>query len=416
MLSDFSDERAGVVRRLNAVGIPVVGIPLLPLERGYYFTADNAAEAAGRAREWKDWSGRHGLVWAGLGLDIEPDARVYRQIMTNRWGLVPMLVPRLCDRSRPPRAAAAYAQLVAGIRADGWSVENYQFPLIADERRAGSTLLQRLALVDVRTDREVWMIYSSFMRALGPGLIWSYGPEAAAIGVGTTGGGPDIPGSPQMPSLSWEELARDLRLAVRCCDHILIHSLEGRVDAAAARAAPRFDELEVRDGGRGQSQRRLCPLLQGRPAGRRARGQGVGQFAQRGDADFAGLDRAGEGLQVGAVDEIQGHVGAAVGAFAVAVAGPAADAPRHRQGAGQYLGHHVAPRSTVLPPRMLPPAGPRCRREHPHHRRAGRAGNPRSGGRAPLVTRRYGVVGDVRHRLGRQVEPGSTPYRREHLG
>ncbi len=73
------------------------------------------------------------------------------------------------------------------------------------------------------------MIYSSFMRALGPGLIWSYGPEAAAIGVGTTGGGPDIPGSPQMPSLSWEELARDLRLARHWCDQILIHSLEGCV-------------------------------------------------------------------------------------------------------------------------------------------------------------------------------------------
>ena len=57
------------------------------------------------------------------------------------------------------------------------------------------------------------MLYSSFMRALGPGLIWAYGPEAAAIGVGTTGGGPDIPGSPQMPSLSWEEFARDLCLA-----------------------------------------------------------------------------------------------------------------------------------------------------------------------------------------------------------
>jgi hypothetical protein len=108
-------------------------------------------------------------------------------------------------------------------------VENYQFPLIADERRAGSTPPQRLALVDVATDREVWMLYSSFMRALGPGLIWAYGPQAAAIAVGSTGGGPDIPGSPQMPTLNWEELAGDLRLARHFCDQILIHSLEGCV-------------------------------------------------------------------------------------------------------------------------------------------------------------------------------------------
>ena len=121
--------------------------------------------------------------------------------------------------------------------ADGWRVENYQFPLIADERRAGSALLQRLALVDVATDREVWMLYSSFLRALGPGLIWAYGPEAPAIAVGTTGGGRDIPGSPQMPTLSWEELAGDLRLARHFCDQILIHSLEGCAAGLLAPAA-----------------------------------------------------------------------------------------------------------------------------------------------------------------------------------
>ena len=67
------------------------------------------------------------------------------------------------------------------------------------------------------------MLYSSFLRALGPGLIWAYGPQAQAIAVGTTGGGPDIPGSPQMPVLTWEQLAGDLRLARHFCDQILIH-------------------------------------------------------------------------------------------------------------------------------------------------------------------------------------------------
>jgi hypothetical protein len=229
MLSDLSNERADVVRQLNKAGIPVVGIPLLPLEEGYYFTADNASLAQARYEEWVAWTKEHRLVWDGVGLDIEPDARIYLQIMDNPWRLFPMLLPRLLDRQRPGRSRAAYAALVERIRTDGWAVENYQFPLIADERRAGSTLLQRLALVDVRTDREVWMLYSSFMRRVGPGFIWTYGPEAPAIGVGTTGGGPDIPGSPQMPALGWDELARDLLLARHWCDDILIHSLEGCV-------------------------------------------------------------------------------------------------------------------------------------------------------------------------------------------
>jgi hypothetical protein len=229
MCSDFSDERAGVVRRLNAAGVPVTGIPLLPLTDGYYFTADNTGQAARSYQEFTAWTRRHELVWDSVGLDIEPDARIYLQIMNGPWGLLPMLAPRLLDRARPARSKAAYQELVEQIHADGWQVENYQFPLIADERQAGSALLQRLALVDAATDREVWMLYSSFLRALGPGLIWAYGPQAQAIAVGTTGGGPDIPGSPQMPVLTWEQLAGDLRLARHFCDQILIHSLEGCV-------------------------------------------------------------------------------------------------------------------------------------------------------------------------------------------
>jgi hypothetical protein len=101
---------------------------------------------------------------------------------------------------------------------------------MAEERRVGSTLLQRLlGLVDVRTDREVWMLYTSFMPTVGPGLLWSYGPQAAAIAVGTTGGGPDVPGHPQLPALAWPELARDIRLALRWTDDLYIHSLEGCV-------------------------------------------------------------------------------------------------------------------------------------------------------------------------------------------
>ncbi len=40
MLSDLSPERAAVVKKLNAAGVPVVAIPLLPFEEGYYFTPD----------------------------------------------------------------------------------------------------------------------------------------------------------------------------------------------------------------------------------------------------------------------------------------------------------------------------------------------------------------------------------------
>ena len=230
MLSDYSAERAQVIQQLNQAGIPVVAIPLVPAEDGYYFTADNLPQAQLSYERWKAWTAEHGLVWDGVGLDIEPEGNLFQQLIDNPWRLPARLLPRLFDIQRPQRAQAAYTELVNRIRAEGWAVENYQFPLIADERRAGSTLLQRLlGIVDVATDREVWMLYNSFLRTLGPGLLWSYGPEATAIAVGTTGGGPDVPGHPQMPTLSWQELTRDLRLARRWSDDLYIHSLEGCV-------------------------------------------------------------------------------------------------------------------------------------------------------------------------------------------
>jgi hypothetical protein len=119
MCSDFSDQRAGVVQRLNAAGVPVTGIPLLPLAEGYYFTVDNADRAAGSYREFTAWTRRHGLMWDRVGLDTEPDARIFLQIMDGPWRLVPMLVPRLANQARPARSTAAYQQLVEQIRADG---------------------------------------------------------------------------------------------------------------------------------------------------------------------------------------------------------------------------------------------------------------------------------------------------------
>jgi hypothetical protein len=230
MLPDYTAERARVVAALNDAGIPVVGVPLVPADQGYYFTPDNVQQARASYTRFTEWTREHRLVWDGIGLDIEPDLAVYWQISRNPWGLVRLLAPRLTDNSRPARARADYAALVERIHADGWPVENYQMPPLADERRAGSTLLQRvLGLVDLRTDREVFMNYTSFMRGIGPGLLWSYGPEAAAIAVGTTGGAPVVPGSPQLPTQTWEEFARDLRLARHFTEQVYVHSLEGCV-------------------------------------------------------------------------------------------------------------------------------------------------------------------------------------------
>jgi hypothetical protein len=66
------------------------------------------------------------------------------------------------------------------------------------------------------------------MGARGVGLLWSYGHGKTAIIVGSTGGGVSLGGMDQA-ALTWDELARDLRLAARLADDVGIFSLEGCV-------------------------------------------------------------------------------------------------------------------------------------------------------------------------------------------
>ena len=110
-LTAFTPECAGVVHRLNDEGVPVLAIPLLSFDEGYYFTADNFLRAAERYQQWKTWTDEQRLAWDAVGLDTEPDIRLFQQVAGNPWGLVPMLLPRIYRRDRPRRAAVAYAGL-----------------------------------------------------------------------------------------------------------------------------------------------------------------------------------------------------------------------------------------------------------------------------------------------------------------
>jgi hypothetical protein len=57
--------------------------------------------------------------------------------------------------------------------------------------------------VDVRGDREVLMLYTSFNQSLDSALIWVYGPDAQAIAVGSTTGPTS---DPHFARLNWEEI------------------------------------------------------------------------------------------------------------------------------------------------------------------------------------------------------------------
>lgn len=227
---DFSPERANVVRKLNKLGIPVTAWLLLPEEQGYWFNLGNYSEAVARYQAFKAWSKENQLEWAAVGLDIEADINEMKRLINDRGAIVQKALKRLKDTKAYHDAKKAYETLVAQIHADGFLVESYHFPLIVDDRDAGSTVLQRAAgLVDVAVDREVLMLYSSFFRPHGQSVLWSYAQRAQAIGIGNTGGGIQTGGLEDVPYLTWDEFATDLRLARRSGKPIYVFSLEGCV-------------------------------------------------------------------------------------------------------------------------------------------------------------------------------------------
>jgi hypothetical protein len=241
---DFSEARAGLVKRLNKAGVPVIAWLLLPEEDGYWFNLDNHDKAAARYVDFKAWTTQHDLLWAGVGLDIEMDINDLRIALSGEvdQAFARRLWHKFRDKPRVARAQRAYQALVDLIRADGYPVESYHLPLISDERRARSTVLQRaLGLVDLQVDREVLMLYTSLLTDHGDAFLWSYAPEAGAVGVGITGGGVDLSDALDTAPLTWDQFARDLRLCVMQDKPVHIFSLEGCVEQGFLARLNTFD-------------------------------------------------------------------------------------------------------------------------------------------------------------------------------
>ncbi len=224
-VSDMSAGRAQLVRQLNQAGIPVSAWLTLPKDEGYYLNAGNAPEAAAQYAEFEKWTAAHGLRWSDVGLDIEPSIQDFGALKQAKWKLIPMLAARYFDAARLRRATIAYSALIREIQSHGYRVLTYQFPFIADERAVRSTLLERLAgILDLKSDQEVLMIYTSFNPKLDSALIWAYGPDAQAIAVGSTIGSDS---DPHFVPLNWDEFLRDVKVANHFSHTVGVYNLAG---------------------------------------------------------------------------------------------------------------------------------------------------------------------------------------------
>ena len=225
---DLSPERAGVLRALNKAEIPVVAWLLLPKEQGYWFHSGNAAEAMARYREIRDWARAQGIAFAGIGIDLELDMQDLELFRTHKLKLLARVVGRLYDREDFLRAREDYRMLIEEVRRDGYPIESYYVPFIRYETEEGRTALQQATgFMDLETDKDIPMLYTSFMgNPYGTLKVLAIDEGLKQVAIGSTGGGFD----PTLPSMSWDDLAYDLRVASRTAEEIHIFCLEAAVE------------------------------------------------------------------------------------------------------------------------------------------------------------------------------------------
>jgi hypothetical protein len=228
-LADLSPERAQVVRKLNDAGIPTIAWMALPASEGYYLNADHAPAAEKRFAQFEQWTADNDLHWAAVGLDIEPSLGDWAQIRPgHRWQLVRTFLSRAFDGKKVAQARAAYQKLIRQIQDHGYAVQTYQLLFVADARRVHSTVLERLfGIVDVRGNDEALMVYSSFNHPLDGALVWTYGPDAQSIAVGSTASTGNAQTDAKFGPLNWEEFSRDLLVASHFSKLVGVYNLEG---------------------------------------------------------------------------------------------------------------------------------------------------------------------------------------------
>lgn len=238
-LDAFDEARVRAVGLLNQAGVPAVAWLLLPPEEGRALNLQNYPRAVATYAAFREWARAHGLRFEAVGLDIEPPRTSWMSLAPDQparttWRLIRSAAARLWlarDNALYPSARAAYEGLVAAIQQDGYEVHAYQLPLIADDRRAGTTVVQRaLDIVDLPADVDVlvcpsvvpldWLGFD-----LGGALVESYGPATDALAISA--------GDDEGPLVPWKALRRDLLLAARHADTIYVATLEGCVRSGA---------------------------------------------------------------------------------------------------------------------------------------------------------------------------------------
>lgn len=223
-LHDFSEERTKTIQKLNQAGIPVVAWLLLPEEEGYWFNMNNGAKAEKRYADFQVWTKANHLNWKGIGIDLELDINDAKLAVKHPWKLAWKAYKRLYNSEQLKEGKEIYRNLINKMMADGYAVESYVIPFVFIEREEGTQSLQKLmGIVDLETDTEIPMVYTSAMN--NSGIISVFHQKDMPIALGSTGGGVKIEGV-ELKALDWNQLKRDILISSKLTNEIHIFCLE----------------------------------------------------------------------------------------------------------------------------------------------------------------------------------------------
>lgn len=226
-LHDFSDERTKTIQKLNSAGIPVVAWLLLPEEDGYWFNMYNGPKAEKRYSDFQIWTKANQLKWKGIGIDLELDINDAKLAVKHPLKLAWKAYKRLYNSDNLKKGKETYRNLVKKMTADGYAIESYVIPFVFIEREEGTQSLQKLmGIVDLETDTEIPMLYTSAMN--NPGIIPVFRQKDMPVALGSTGGGVKIEGV-DLKSLDWNQLKRDILISSNLTNEIHIFCLETSV-------------------------------------------------------------------------------------------------------------------------------------------------------------------------------------------
>ena len=244
-LTDLDASQSAIMRLLANRGIPIIAWICPSSAKGGALSLANYPDAAACYRNLRTWVAQEQIQFAAVGLAVEPPADDSDPSDWSTWHALRSFARGLWlarDNALYPASKAAYRDLVATMRHDGYEVHGYQLPFVADDRRAHTTLMQRaLDILDLPSDVDVLLCGSDvpidwLNGDLGGALIASYGPHADAIGVAIA---EDITHGTAYPP--WPDLRRDLLLAAQHTDTIYVDSLEQCVHAGLLELIAQLD-------------------------------------------------------------------------------------------------------------------------------------------------------------------------------